>query len=118
MSPRFLADHDLHDQIVSGVHRREPACEFIRCRDLGLKSSPDLEVLKYAAENDLIVVSHDVNTMSAAAWGRVERGERMGGLILVAQNVPLQAAISDLLLIWSATEAREWTDQVVFLPLS
>jgi hypothetical protein len=32
-APRFLADHDLNEQIVTGVLRREPALEFIRSRD-------------------------------------------------------------------------------------
>lgn len=63
----FLADHDLNDYVVQGVERREPAIEFLRARELGLEQAGDAEVLAQAAARGLIVVSHDVTTMSAAA---------------------------------------------------
>ena len=34
--PRFLADNDLNEHIVDGVHRREPAIELMRARDVGM----------------------------------------------------------------------------------
>lgn len=34
------------------------------------------------------------------------------GLIIVSQDLDIGAAIEDLLLIWSATEAEEWVDQL------
>ena len=48
---------------MRGVVRREPAIEFIRARDFSMHERSDAEVLAYAAEHQLIVVSHDVNTM-------------------------------------------------------
>src|SRR5688572_5438472 len=65
--PRFLADNDLNDAIVRGVARREPAVEFTRLRELGLERRPDRDVLTFAAHERWIVVSHDVNSMIAAA---------------------------------------------------
>ena len=70
--PRFLADHDLNEHIVDGVHRREPALEFIRARDVGMSDRSDTEVLAYAAQQGFIVVSHDVNTMTNAAFTIVD----------------------------------------------
>jgi hypothetical protein len=57
--PRFLADQDFNEHIISGVIRREPALEFARVRDVGLDRRPDSEVLAYAAAEDLLLVSHD-----------------------------------------------------------
>ena len=48
--PRFLADHDLNEQIVTGVLRREPSLECVRARDIGMSERSDAEVLAYAAE--------------------------------------------------------------------
>ena len=39
--PRFLADHDLNEHIVSGVLRQEPLIDFLRVRDLGMTMLPD-----------------------------------------------------------------------------
>ncbi len=115
--PRFLADHDLNEFIVEGVLRREPAIEFVRAREVGLENQPDPAVLDHAARNSLLVVSHDVNTMSAHAYARMNGGEKMTGLLMVHQMTPLALVIDNLVLIWAASEAEEWENQVRFLPL-
>ena len=116
--PRFLADHDLNEHIVVGIRRREPTIEFSRVRDLGMSDRPDAEILEYADQQKLIVVSHDVNTMPAAAYDRLAAGKTIAGLLLVQQTYPVGIIIENLFLIWSASEAEEWNNQVCFLPLS
>jgi hypothetical protein len=107
----------LKDAIVRGVLRREPAVEFVSLRDLGLQSWSDADILIFAAENNWLVVSHDVNTMSAAAYDRLAAGHTIFGLLLVHQREPVSAVIDSLLLIWEASEAEDWAGQVCFLPL-
>jgi hypothetical protein len=116
--PRFLADHALNEHIVVGVRRREPTIEFGRVRDLGMSDRPDAEILEYADQQRLLIVSHDVNTMPAAAYARLAAGKTIAGLLMVQQTDPVGAIIENLLLIWSASEAEEWNNQVCFLPLS
>jgi hypothetical protein len=116
--PRFLADHDLNEHIVTGVVRQEPVIEFLRVRDLGLSARPDDEILAYAATKGLVVVSHDVNTMPAAAFARLAVGEPLAGLFMVPQRAPIAAVIGALVMIWAAGELEEWKNQVVFLPFS
>jgi hypothetical protein len=115
--PRFLADHDLNEHLVQGVLRREPAIEFIRARDIDMHERSDVEVLAYAVEHQLLVVSHDVNTMPANAYTRIRAGAPVAGLLMVKQSDPMGKIIDDLLLIWSASEAEEWQNVVGFLPL-
>lgn len=115
--PAFLADHDFNEHIVLGLMRREPAIDLIRCRDVGLANELDVKVLEYAAAVQKVVVSHDVNTMSAEASLRIKRGVVMSGLVLVPQSSPVRAVVEDLLLIWSATTADEWHGRIQFLPL-
>ncbi len=115
-APRFLADHDLNEHIVVGVMRRAPQLLFLRVRDLGLADQPDPVVVNYAAEQGLILVSHDVNTMPAAAYAHMEQGYPMSGLFLVPQTAPIGPIIEDLLMVWSASDGAEWERQVIFLP--
>jgi hypothetical protein len=115
--PRFLADNDLNDAIVVGVRRREPAAEFARLRDLGHATQNDVGVLNFAAAEDWIVVSHDVNTMREAASARRAAELPMNGLLLAHQRSPVSTIIESLLRIWAASEAEEWIGQVEFLPL-
>lgn len=86
---RFPADHDLNEHIVLGVLRQEPAIEFIRVRDAGLSDRSDDEILEFADENGLLVISHDVNTMPAAAFARLSHGE------FVPRSVDGPAVIAD-----------------------
>ena len=115
--PRFLADHDLNEHIVHGVLRREPAIEFIRARDVGLHEHSDADMLAYAVTHQLIVVSHDVNTMTAEAYVRIRAGAPVAGLLLIKQSDPVGRVIDDLILIWSTSEVEEWQNAVSFLPL-
>lgn len=115
---RFLADHDLNEHVVAGVLRREPAIEFLRVRDLGLSRQPDEAILAYAEQENLLVVSHNVNTMPAAAYARVSAGKSFPGLFMVQQTLPIGPVIDNLVLIWSETESDQWKNQVVFLPVT
>ena len=115
--PRFLADHDLNEHIIDGVQRHEPALEFIRARDVRMSDRTDAEVLAFAAQNGLIVVSHDVNTMTNEALVLLDAGQVMNGLLMVQQTKPIAPVIESLVLIWSASEAEEWHGQIRFLPL-
>jgi Domain of unknown function (DUF5615) len=115
--PRFLADQDFNEHVITGVLRREPAIELLRLRDVGLDRRPDTQVLAYAAAEGFQLLSHDVNTMIDAAFARLSAGEPLGGLFLVRQRSAIAPVIESLVLIWSASEAEEWHGQVVYLPI-
>ncbi len=44
-------------------------------------------------------------------------GGRLWGVFLVKRRASLSELLDNLVLVWSATEAAEWRDQVLFLPL-
>lgn len=108
--PRFLADHDLNEHIVAGVLRREPTIELTRVRDVGMAERSDEEILQYAENEGLLVVSHDVNTMPAAAFARLAAGHSFPGLFMVQQTLPIGSIVESLVLIWAASELEEWKD--------
>jgi hypothetical protein len=114
---RYLADHNLNEQIVDGVLRREPVIEFLRVRDVGPADRSDPDLLDWAAQNGCVIVSHDVNTMPAYAYERMAKGATMAGLLMVSQFEPIGGIIENLILIASASDAEEWSGVVAFLPL-
>jgi hypothetical protein len=117
--PKFLADNDLRDEIVKGVRGREPLIEFPRMREVGLAQFDDGDALDWAAERGFTIVSHDVNTMSAAASLRIKNSVPMAGLLLVQQLVPqIRLIIDDLILIGIAAESEELANAIRFLPIS
>jgi hypothetical protein len=80
--PRFLVDHDFSQLIVDGALRQEPAIDFVLARDVGLDRAPDASLFDHAATEGLIVLSHDSNTITAAAIAAVNASRPMAGLMI------------------------------------
>lgn len=64
-----------------------------------------------------MVLTHDVNTMTAAAWARVRRGLRMPGVIEVRADETIGRAIDEIRWIAETSAPEELEGQVLFLPL-
>ena len=39
------------------------------------------------------------------------------GVIVVPQSLAVVTVLEELVLIWAASQAEEWTDRIVYLPL-
>ena len=115
MTPRFLADADLKRAIVSGVKRRELGVDFRSAHAAGLDGMDDPDVLAIAAREDRILVSHDFGTMPRHFRDFVSR-QPSPGVFLISQDLPVAAAVEMLILIWAASGAVEWENQLTYLP--
>jgi hypothetical protein len=116
MTPRFQADADFNHKVVLGLRRREPAVDFRDAHEGGIIGAPDLEVLRIAAESGRILVSHDRKTLPGH-FARFLEESSSPGVILVSQDLDIGSAIEDLLLIWAASDAEDWRDNIGFVPL-
>ena len=116
MKIKFLADENLRRAIVLGLRRREPSANFVQAYEAGAAGKDDLTVLQIAAEQNRILVSHDLRTMPQHFRHFIAR-QTSPGVILIPQKLPLSTAIEQLVIIWLASEAEEWVNQIRFLPL-
>jgi hypothetical protein len=114
---RFLADASLRGAIVRGCRRREPAMDFLSAHDANLAGVPDPDVLALATEQGRILVSHDFQTMPQHFADLVQALGTSSGLIIVPQYMRVGRAVDELVLIWGASEADEWTSRIAWLPL-
>jgi hypothetical protein len=73
-------------------------------------------VLTIAAESSRILLSHDRKTMPGY-FTRLRETRSSPGIIIVSQDLNIGAAIEDLLLIWTATDAGEWAGRIGFVPV-
>jgi hypothetical protein len=114
---RYLADEDFDNRILKTFRRSEPSLDWVRVQDVGLSGSPDNDVLQRAANEDRIVLSHDVSTMPVAAHSRIETQLAMPGLIVVTRRIAISQAIDELLFLARESASQEWDGQVIYLPL-
>jgi len=114
--PRFLADEDLRFEVVQAVRRLEPALDFSTVHELGRKGIDDPELLEFAQQNGLILVSHDVSTLRPEAEERIRDGRGVPGVLLTTQRSRNREIAESIVLVWAASEAEEWTNRVEFIP--
>jgi hypothetical protein len=116
-APRFLADEDFHFRIVQAIRRLEPKIQIATVVEIGHSGASDADVLELANADNWLVVSHDVNSMKHAAEGRIREGHQLTGLFLAHQTSAIKTVAESLVLIWAASQAEVWENQIVFLPL-
>ena len=116
MRPRFQADADFNQKIVAGLRRREPTVDFLGAAEGHVVGKPDPEVLRIASDTARILVSHDRNTMPGHL-AKFIGSSSSPGLIIVSQELDIGAAIEDLLLVWSTTDASEWVNRIGYVPI-
>ncbi len=116
MKIKYLADENLRQAIVLGVRRREPSISFVGAPEAGTAGKDDLTVLRVAAGEGRILVSHDLRTIPRHFRQFTTRQSSLG-VFLISQNLALNTAIEELILVWVASEAEEWENQIRYLPL-
>lgn len=117
MSPRLLADENIDSGLVLGLKRRIGGIDIVRVQDVGLRTLDDPTILQWAAGEGRVLISRDIKTIPTYAHDRVAAGLVMPGVLVLPPTVSMAVAIEDLTVIAGATEADEWSDRVVYLPL-
>ena len=56
---RLLSDENFNGDIVRGLLLRHPALDIVRVQDVGLAEAEDDVILKWAAQNNRILLTHD-----------------------------------------------------------
>jgi hypothetical protein len=116
MRIRFQADADLDGRILRGLRRAAPEIDIRTAVAAGFVGLKDADVLRISADSGRILVSQDRRTMPTH-FVRYLTAARSPGVILMRGAIPIAIAIEELLLIWSASEAEEWMNRLIWIPL-
>jgi hypothetical protein len=116
MKIKFQADADFNQIIVKATLRLEPTIDFQTAYLAGLAGLDDPDVLKLAAKQERLLVTHDRKTMPTE-FGQFILTENSAGVLVVSQRLPVSLVAEELLLIWLASEPEEWINRIRSLPL-
>jgi hypothetical protein len=117
LSVRFQADNDLKRIILDATLRREPRIDFQTAQAARLDGLDDEAVLRLAASQSRILVSHDKRTMPGALKSFIASGGTSPGVLLaIPQNAPIRNVVEALILIWTDDRANDWRNLVVKIP--
>ncbi|HEX5430686.1 MAG TPA: hypothetical protein VFW83_01870 [Bryobacteraceae bacterium] len=73
--------------------------------------------LEFAAQQGRALITHDHATMPHYFLERLSAGKSNPRIFLVPQYAPLGEMIESLLLVWNASDAEEWRNRIVYLPI-
>jgi len=96
---------------------RQPALDVMSVQDAGLRGTLDPDLLALAAAQGRVIITFDRNTLTAAAYERIARGEFMAGVVVVDDQMGIGQAIDELLIIAECSRDNELHGQVWYVPL-
>lgn len=114
---KLLADENFDNTIIRGLLRRQPDIDIVRVQDVGLSGKNDPTVLEWSAQDDRILLTHDVATITRYAYARIAEGKPMPGVIEVTSDAPIGRVIEDIILLLSCSLDGELEGQIFYLPL-
>jgi predicted nuclease of predicted toxin-antitoxin system len=113
---KFLADENFDNTIVKGLLRRKPDIDIVRVQDVGLSGKDDPTVLAWAAQENRILLTHDVATITHHAYERLSKQQSMPGVIEVTSDTSIGRVIEDILVILECSLEGELEGQIQYLP--
>jgi len=119
MKPRFLLDEHIDAAIQRQLRRRDFRLEVLQVG--GTNTVPagtsDQDILVWAGANGFIVVTEDRSTMPVHIADHLTQELPFAGLLWVRPNVSIGRVAEELYLIWLASEAEEYRNQALYIPL-
>jgi hypothetical protein len=116
MKIRYQADADLNQKIVAATVRLAPGIDFRTADAASLAGLDDPSVLKIAARDGRLLVTHDKSTMPNHFVEFIAT-EQSSGLLIVPRGLKLAEVAEEPVMIWEASEDSEWINQISYIPL-
>jgi len=115
----FLLDEHVPPAVLNAVVGDEPSIAIMRVGQPGVppKRTPDPQLLEFAEANQMAVFTFDKSTMGVHAAAHSASGRQTFGVFIwTDEMLGVRAAAEEIVLLWSASDAEEWIDQIVYLP--
>lgn len=113
---RFAADENFNNDILRAIWRLNPTIEITRVQDTPASGFDDSHLLDWLEQENLILLTHDVNTIPKHVSDHLKLGKHSPGIFLVHLDTPISPLVKDILLIAKCSSDDEWIDQIWFLP--
>lgn len=106
--------------VREALRRAEPAVDIRAMGEPGTPSfeTEDPDLLAWLEREGWILVTRNRRTMPTHFAAHLSGGGHVPGILMAGEDFSVVQLVEDLLLIWSATEAEEWQDCLIYLPLA
>lgn len=117
--PRFLLDEHVPHAIQSQLLRLDPEIDVLAVGQplAPQKGTSDPDILTWIEETGYILVTPNRRTIPEQVRAHYAAGHRIPGILLLRRGVSLGQVIEQLYLLWAASDAQEYMDKLLYLPL-
>jgi hypothetical protein len=117
---KYLLDEHVNPRMRKALKRLAPDIVVWRLGDPGAPplSTLDPEILLWCEDHGFSLVTNNRESMPVHLREHLAAGRRAPGIFTLNPNMTLGETADELVLIWGASEAEEYMDQLNYLPLS
>ncbi len=116
MKIKCQAENDFNGIVIRTVKELAPEIDFQTAPMAGLHlGTPDDQVLKIAASENRVLVSHDRKTMPTH-FANFIASQTSPGVFIVSRKLTIAQAAEWLILFWAASEAEEQINLLTHIP--
>ncbi len=113
---RFLTDQNFDQGIARGLIARAPNLNIITAFKAGVSEYEDPDLLRWTAEHERILISHDKKTIPHYVKELVSSGLTLPGVILVIKSASIGKLIDDLEITVLCGKPEDFRNDVFYLP--
>jgi len=113
---RFLTDQNFDQDITRGLVARAPNLDIITAFNAKVSGYEDSDLLRWTAEHNRILITHDKKTIPDFVRELVSAGLTLPGVILVIKSVSIGRLIDDLEITILCGKAEDFRNDVFYLP--
>ncbi|RKU24714.1 hypothetical protein C6503_00370 [Candidatus Poribacteria bacterium] len=119
MRPQFLLDENTDRAIQRQLRRlnSEIDVKLVGDPEAPLRGTSDPDILMWMEHNGYILVTKNRETMPKHFNEHLTAGRHVPGVLCIRKFVTMGELINILYLIWYASDAEEYRDRLVFIPL-
>jgi hypothetical protein len=117
---RYLLDENVDPLFRGELLKREPDLIVWRVGDPVAPPSgaTDPEILQWCQENTFVLVTNNRKSMPQHLQDHLAKGQHVPGILELNPQMSIGDTIEELFLIWGASDADEYLDTLIYLPLS
>jgi len=118
MRVRFLLDENLSPRLKTAVLRFNQMIDILRVGDEGAPTlkTQDADILRYVEHAQRLLVTKNRASMPTHVATHLAAGGHHWGVFRVRPGATIGQLSNEICLIWEASEAEEWIDQMRWIP--
>lgn len=119
MKPCFLLDENLSPRLKLAILRLNSEIDILRVGDINAPAlgTLDPEILIYLQQSQRILLTDNRKSMPEHLEDHWNNEGFIWGLFWLRPKATIRELAEDIVLIWETTEAEEWKNQLIWIPL-